>query len=157
MRRVAMPTTVTTPMVTTFQPTSLASHHTIAFYPAGLVLTSESLTAPLSRPYTYAVPDPASAVLFWLMTPGISEPITFIEDLIRRPTWQRYGAWRGVDVETFMPSVGGNFNRARALCRGCTVSRECLDFALADEDIIGMWAGTTAPERKQMRAGRGAA
>jgi hypothetical protein len=29
------------------------------------------------------VPDPASAVLASTMTPGISEPLTFLEDLIR--------------------------------------------------------------------------
>ncbi len=69
-----------------------------------------------------------------------------------RPDWQHYGACRGEDVELFIPNLGGNFNRARELCRGCTVRLDCLDFALADEDSVGMWGGTTAPERKQMRA-----
>jgi WhiB family redox-sensing transcriptional regulator len=91
------------------------------------------------------------------MTPGVGEPITFLEDLIRRPDWQRYGACRGEDVQAFIPNLGGNFTRARELCRGCTVRSECLDFALADEDLAGMWAGTTAPERRQIRVGRGVA
>jgi WhiB family redox-sensing transcriptional regulator len=93
----------------------------------------------------------------WLMAPGQGEPLTFLEELIRRPAWQRYGACCGESIETFVPSVGGNFNRARELCRGCTVRTECLDFALADEDVIGMFGGTTAKERRAMRANRGAA
>jgi hypothetical protein len=56
-----------------------------------------------------------------LMTPGMGSPLTFLEDIVRRPAWQRYGACRGEDVEAFVPSVGGNFNRARELCRSCTV------------------------------------
>ncbi len=69
------------------------------------------------------------------MTPGTGEPLTFLEELIRRPAWQRYGSCRGEGVEAFVPSVGGNFTRARELCGGCTVRAECLDFALADEDL----------------------
>ena len=91
------------------------------------------------------------------MTPGNGEPLTFLEELVHRPYWQRSGACRGENVEAFVPSVGGNFNRARELCRGCTVRSECLSFALADEDVVGMWGGTTAPERRQMRAARGVA
>ena len=80
------------------------------------------------------------------MAPGTGEPLTLLENLIRRPDWQRYGACRGEDVQAFIPNLGGNFTKARELCRGCAVRSECLDFALADEDVIGMWGGTTAPE-----------
>jgi WhiB family transcriptional regulator, redox-sensing transcriptional regulator len=93
----------------------------------------------------------------WLMSPGQGEPLTFLEELIRRPSWQRHGACRGESIETFVPSLGGKFDRAREVCRGCTVRQQCLDFALADEDVVGMWGGTTAAERRAMRAERGAA
>jgi WhiB family redox-sensing transcriptional regulator len=86
------------------------------------------------------------------MAPGISEPLTFLEDLIRRPAWQQYGACRGESIETFVPSLGGSFNRARELCRGCQVRQECLDFAMADDEVVGMWGGTTAAERRKLRA-----
>jgi WhiB family redox-sensing transcriptional regulator len=111
----------------------------------------------MCTPYSYAVPDPASAVLSWLMAPGIGEPLTFLEELVRRPVWQRYGACRGESIEMFVPSVGGNFTKARDLCRSCPVRQECMDFATADEDVVGMWGGTTAPERRQMRARKGVA
>lgn len=90
------------------------------------------------------------------MAPGKGEPLTFLEDLIRRPSWQREGACRGESISTFVPSLGGGgFARARELCLSCAVRQECLDFALADEDVIGMWGGTTAPERRKMRRGSG--
>jgi WhiB family redox-sensing transcriptional regulator len=90
----------------------------------------------------------------WLMAPGEGEPLTFLAELIRRPEWQGHGACRGETIETFVPSLGGSFNRARELCGQCAVSRECLGFALADEDVVGMWAGTTAAERRAMRQRR---
>ncbi len=69
------------------------------------------------------------------------EDLTTLGDLFGRPSWQLDGACRGEDVELFIPSVGGNFNRARQMCDGCTVRTKCLDFGLADKDIIGMWGG----------------
>jgi WhiB family redox-sensing transcriptional regulator len=86
-----------------------------------------------------------------------NEDLTTIDDLFGPPDWQRYGACRGENIETFVPSVGGNFTKAAELCRACTVCQQCLDFAMADDDVIGLWGGTTVPERRAMRAGQGSA
>jgi WhiB family transcriptional regulator, redox-sensing transcriptional regulator len=86
-----------------------------------------------------------------------AEDLTTIAELFGRPEWQRYGACRGESIEMFVPSRGGNFATARELCRRCAVRQECLDFAMADEDVVGMWGMTTAPERRAMRASRGVA
>lgn len=91
------------------------------------------------------------------MAPGISEPLTFLEELIHRPSWQQYGACRGERIGTFVPSLGGSFSRARELCSECDVRAQCLDFAMADDELVGMWGGTTERERRQGRASRGAA
>ena len=32
-----------------------------------------------------------------------------------------------------------------------------LELALSDDELVGMWGGTTGAERRQMRAGRGVA
>jgi hypothetical protein len=103
------------------------------------------------------MPDPASAVMAWLMAPGQGEPLTFLEDIVHRPAWQRYGACRGVDIEAFIPNRGGRFGPARELCQRCAVRQDCFDFAMADDELVGMWGGTTEPERREMRAGRGVA
>lgn len=86
-----------------------------------------------------------------------AEDLTTVAELFGRPAWQRYGACCGADIETFVPSIGGNFTKARELCRVCTVRQECLDFAMANEEVMGMWGMTTAPERRQLRASRGVA
>ncbi len=103
------------------------------------------------------MPDPASAVLSWLMAPGQGEPLIFLEELLHRPEWQAYGACRGESIETFMPGRGGNFVIAKELCGRCTVRQECLEFALDDDELVGMWGGTTERERRRMRQGRGVA
>ena len=97
------------------------------------------------------VPDPATAVLSWLMTPGIGEQLPTLEDLCRRPPWQRRAACRGESIETFIPRPGGNFTRARELCARCPVRQECFVIALADPELVGMWAGSTERERRKLR------
>jgi WhiB family redox-sensing transcriptional regulator len=92
----------------------------------------------------------------WLMVQD-TEDLTTVAELFGRPEWQRYGACRGQVIETFVPNKGGNFTTAREICQRCAVRQECLDFAMADEDLAGMWGGTTAPERRAMRAKRGVA
>jgi WhiB family transcriptional regulator, redox-sensing transcriptional regulator len=43
--------------------------------------------------------------------------------------------------------------RARAVCDRCTVTEECLAFALADPYAMGVWGGTTGRQRRAMRTG----
>ena len=41
--------------------------------------------------------------------------------------------------------------RARAVCSGCAVQAECAQYAMADPDLRGVWAGMTAKERRELR------
>jgi WhiB family redox-sensing transcriptional regulator len=47
--------------------------------------------------------------------------------------------------------------RARAVCRGCAVRPECLEYALARPVLPGIWADTTSEERACLRLARAAA
>lgn len=38
-------------------------------------------------------------------------------------------------------------------CRGCPSAIPCLEFALADPELDGVWGGTTTEQRHRMRAG----
>lgn len=38
--------------------------------------------------------------------------------------------------------------RAKAICAGCPVRRECLDYALAARERDGIWGGYTIDERE---------
>src|ERR1051325_6120041 len=68
--------------------------------------------------------------------------------------WQQAAACRGVGVEEsrtiFFPSRGDSIDEARAICRRCPVTEECLDFALAN-NCIGVWAGTSDRQRRMLR------
>ena len=41
--------------------------------------------------------------------------------------------------------------RAKAVCEQCTVRRECLDYALANNERYGIWGGLTDAERRNVR------
>ena len=86
-----------------------------------------------------------------------SDPLQWLSELTRRPPWHADAACRGMEPATFVLGRGANESimaRARAICSTCPVTVECLDYALADIDITGVWGGTTGRERKQMRTGR---
>ena len=77
--------------------------------------------------------------------------------------WMEKASCAGLDPEIFF-RVGGHgaasmdiIDKARAICSWCHVKAECLEYALADTSIEGVWAGTTTRERRRMRTERKAA
>lgn len=97
------------------------------------------------------------AVYAELMQPGDGAP-SFL-DLLRRPAWTARAACAGYPTEWFFPAPGRNRSRERAngagaleVCEACPVRSECLDYATADDELIGIWGGTATPERRAIRA-----
>lgn len=41
--------------------------------------------------------------------------------------------------------------RAKAVCEGCSVREECLDYALENNERYGIWGGLTDAERRDLR------
>jgi WhiB family redox-sensing transcriptional regulator len=41
--------------------------------------------------------------------------------------------------------------RAKKICQACTVTAECLAWALEHDQRFGVWGGTTERERRDMR------
>ena len=39
----------------------------------------------------------------------------------------------------------------KLVCASCSVQRECLDTAMADDSLIGIWGGTTTRHRQRLR------
>jgi WhiB family redox-sensing transcriptional regulator len=66
-----------------------------------------------------------------------------------RSDWQTDAACVGTDPELFFPPSGSKGLDAKAVCQGCPVSAECLDYALADPHLVGVWGGTSDLQRKQ--------
>jgi WhiB family redox-sensing transcriptional regulator len=59
------------------------------------------------------------------------------------------------DPEAWFPNMAqgrsAEIVNARNLCRVCPVQKECLEYALGDPDLHGIWGGTTPRERSKLR------
>jgi WhiB family transcriptional regulator, redox-sensing transcriptional regulator len=68
--------------------------------------------------------------------------------------WRRLAACKSVDPNLFFPVSGGNSSRqvaqAKALCGTCAVRRQCLQYAIRQDEDYGVWGGLTADERRQV-------
>ena len=69
--------------------------------------------------------------------------------------WWSLAACKSRDPELFFPisSAGPGLDqvrRAKAVCAGCQVRPECLDFALRTRTAEGVWGGTSPEEREQL-------
>jgi WhiB family redox-sensing transcriptional regulator len=99
------------------------------------------------------------AEIVWMLSTDESDQADlgqWLAALVKRPSWHADAACRGSGTDAFIIGRGCNAAvnaRARAICAGCTVTDQCLSFALADPDAMGVWGGTTAQERRAMRAG----
>jgi WhiB family transcriptional regulator, redox-sensing transcriptional regulator len=70
--------------------------------------------------------------------------------------WRAAGACLSADPDLFFPisSTGPaerQIARAKRICAGCRVRRECLDFALSHDQLYGIWGGTTREDRQRER------
>ena len=50
----------------------------------------------------------------------------------------------GVDPDLFFPERGGDSGSAKQVCRGCVVREDCLEYALANGQNVGIWGGMSS-------------
>jgi WhiB family redox-sensing transcriptional regulator len=67
--------------------------------------------------------------------------------------WREVAACRYAEPDLFFPGPADGLpadeaERAKAVCAGCPVRRECLQFALATRQAYGVWGGMTEQERR---------
>lgn len=80
-----------------------------------------------------------------------------------RPDWQKHAACRGMMVADGAPNFfiprGGDqvkmLSRSLRVCDDCKVSQDCLEYAVRLNIQVGVWGGTTAWERREIRRERG--
>jgi WhiB family transcriptional regulator, redox-sensing transcriptional regulator len=75
-----------------------------------------------------------------------------VELLVRQENWRSLAACQSADPDLFFPisSSGASLAqvaRAKAICAGCQVRRECLAFALRTHQVHGVWGGLSEQER----------
>lgn len=67
--------------------------------------------------------------------------------------WEKLGLCRGKDNEIFFPDdatpmTSKKVKSAKAMCKACQVSAECLFFAISNDERFGIWGGFSPRERR---------
>lgn len=78
------------------------------------------------------------------------------KSLLTEAQWQSFAICRGLaynenSFETFFPERGGRLDKARNLCVICPVRVRCLDFALNNNIIEGVWGGKSERQRRVIK------
>ncbi len=84
---------------------------------------------------------------------SITEPPQLDPD-IGRPPWMRWAACRGMGARLFIVAERHRPEAGKAVCERCPVRSECLEYAVADPDLQGLWGGTSTKERIGIRTAR---
>ena len=76
--------------------------------------------------------------------------------------WRDHALCRDTDPELFFPigTTGQalvSIDHAKRVCDQCSVTSECLDFALDTNQDSGIWGGLSEEERRVIRRQRAAA
>lgn len=76
-----------------------------------------------------------------------------------RTDWLEAGACVNADPDLFFPVAAGEAGarqaaRAQRICERCQVQRECLEYAMANSQMHGIWGGTTPEDRIRARRQR---
>lgn len=72
-------------------------------------------------------------------------------------TWMDDAACADVDDSVFYPDKGGSAAAGLAICAGCPVRGDCLEWSISEELHDGVLGGMTAQQRRKLRAERNAA
>jgi WhiB family redox-sensing transcriptional regulator len=72
-----------------------------------------------------------------------------------QPRWEENAACRDQPPGWWFDTGGVETVQAFSICTACSVRPECLAFALDHPTLIGIWAGTTADDRRRLRRERG--
>jgi WhiB family redox-sensing transcriptional regulator len=76
---------------------------------------------------------------------------------VEHPDWMHDAECTRANPELFYPEPAGrSVDQAKAVCARCTVTDQCLAFALEHGEIdYGVWGGLTVKERRQLVPSRG--
>jgi WhiB family redox-sensing transcriptional regulator len=78
---------------------------------------------------------------------------TLLPVIPQRPTSdldRARAACRDTDPQLFYSDNKGDKQDAKAICRGCDIRNECLEYALGFDDRWGVWGGLEAGERWEL-------
>jgi len=65
-------------------------------------------------------------------------------------SWQADALCAQTNPEAFFPAKGDHNVEAKKICGACDVKKQCLTYALANDENIGIWGGLSAIERRRL-------
>lgn len=71
--------------------------------------------------------------------------------------WRLEAKCRGVDPDLFFPERGASLAAAKQVCFECPVRMPCLEYALDNREVHGVWGGISERGRRALRRERNVA
>ena len=72
--------------------------------------------------------------------------------LIGDEQWMQYAACHGMGHQSFFFEPGQSHLSAIAVCAGCVVRNACLNYAMNNHIVHGVWGGKSERARHRLRA-----
>lgn len=69
------------------------------------------------------------------------------------PAWLGQAGCRGCDPDLWFPQQGGDVAEARRICGSCPVRERCLEMAIDEKIVHGIFGGHTTRERRLIARG----
>lgn len=70
------------------------------------------------------------------------------------PDFFENGACKGIAPHVFFPTTGQSPAEAQRVCARCEVREECLEYALTESEIYGVWGGLSERQRRKLTKDR---
>lgn len=67
------------------------------------------------------------------------------------PAWMKFANCLNTDADVFYPELGCSVSDAKRVCGRCSVTEDCLDFALVNDERFGVWGGLSERQRRALK------
>lgn len=74
-----------------------------------------------------------------------------LNGFLDREDWVKGAVCSETDPEIFHPEKGGSTRPAKAICGGCPVRAQCLQYALEHNEQFGVWGGLSERDRREFK------
>jgi WhiB family redox-sensing transcriptional regulator len=79
-----------------------------------------------------------------------------VPSMVPRPVeplgdWARDGLCAEVDLDLWFPGDGSDGLPAKRICRRCPVRDACLEYAMRNTELDGIWGGLSKKQRQKQR------
>lgn len=63
--------------------------------------------------------------------------------------WMKYASCKEIGVEVFFPDDPAEIDKVFEVCDNCPVRGECLDYAIENEEVWGVWGGKDFDRKRE--------